>query len=113
VAWILQITREWRVLNTFFFQSSRCARTSIDTGDNADSNNATTTATSEPTATSSSAPLVSATTAADASFGGSFVISGGLDLSASATGYPIFHLVYRSKTLTPPRRQILRNLRRL
>ncbi|KAJ6608508.1 hypothetical protein B0H10DRAFT_2226802 [Mycena sp. CBHHK59/15] len=39
------------------------------------------------TATStSSAPLFSATTAADASFGGSFVISAGLDVNAGATG---------------------------
>ncbi|KAJ7853368.1 hypothetical protein B0H13DRAFT_1538765, partial [Mycena leptocephala] len=63
------------------------------------SNNATTTATSEPTATSSSAPLVSATTAADASFGGSFVISGGLDLSASATG-KFFGIFDASKKLS-------------
>ncbi|KAF7368510.1 hypothetical protein MVEN_00174200 [Mycena venus] len=80
--------------------------TSIDTGDNADADNstATTTSTSDPTATSatatsSSAPIASVTKAAEASFGGSFVISGGLDLSASATG-TFFGLFDASKKLS-------------
>ncbi|KAJ7471656.1 hypothetical protein B0H11DRAFT_1729811 [Mycena galericulata] len=53
--------------------------------DGSDSQNSTATATATATSTSS-APLASATTTTDASFGGSFVISAGLDVSAGATG---------------------------
>ncbi|KAJ6522865.1 hypothetical protein B0H19DRAFT_1008804 [Mycena capillaripes] len=81
--------------------------TSIDTEDETDinSDNSTAASTSSAdasataTATSSSAPLASVTKAADASLGGSFTISGGLDLSASATG-TFFGLFDASKKLT-------------
>ncbi|KAJ7830658.1 hypothetical protein B0H14DRAFT_2515670 [Mycena olivaceomarginata] len=74
--------------------------TSTDTGDTADSDDSTATTTSTPTATSLAAtPEVSVTKTAEASFGGSVVISGGLDLSASATG-TFFGLFDASKKLS-------------
>ncbi|KAJ7333435.1 hypothetical protein DFH08DRAFT_306238 [Mycena albidolilacea] len=74
--------------------------TSTDTGDAADSDDSTATTTSLPTATSLAAtPEVSVTKTAEASFGGSVVISGGLDLSASATG-TFFGLFDASKKLS-------------
>ncbi|KAJ7143998.1 hypothetical protein C8R44DRAFT_141912 [Mycena epipterygia] len=61
--------------------------TPTDSADGSDSNNSTSASATSSTATStSSAPLASVTTTADASFGGSFVISAGLDVSAGATG---------------------------
>ncbi|KAJ7779695.1 hypothetical protein B0H16DRAFT_1300149 [Mycena metata] len=75
-----------------------------DGSDDANSTSASTTSASDSTATSaatttSSAPLVSATTATETNFGGSVTFSGGLELSADATG-SFFSIFSASKKIS-------------